>query len=62
MGSKYSGLALKPTDIRDDLVYLQLAYVTNSRHISEFPVMGLNTLLDRTMKTGITVVIGFINL
>ena len=62
MESKYSSLVLKPPDVFDDLVHIFLVNAFDSGHIPKFPIVDLNTLLNRKMKTEIIVVIGFINL
>ena len=62
MESEYPSLVLKPPDVFDDLVHIFLVNAFDSGHIPKLPMVGLNTLLNSTMKTEIIVVIGFINL
>jgi hypothetical protein len=59
---KDPSLALEPTDVRNNFVDVLFTQTFNPWHVPKLPVMGLYTLLDCTIKSKITVVVGLINL
>ena len=55
-------LPLEPSHISNDLVGLCGAYPFDLRHVAELPVMGTHTILNRSVKRNIGVMVGFVNL
>ncbi len=57
-----SGLALKPADIRDDLIDVAGGDRIDLGHVAEFPVVGTDTIRSRQLERGIAVVVRLIDL
>ena len=56
-----TGLALKPSNVANDLLDVLGGDAFNLGHVAEFPVMGTDTVRCRQLKRGIAVVLRFVD-